>query len=75
MGHCVNLIHNSSLDFGAHVKRCAKIFQLCEYEGRGEVQLSVNICHADSARLYTQTHPPVTDAGLVGFDAGEQVRS
>jgi hypothetical protein len=66
-------IHHSSLDVGAHGKSPAKIYQVCEYEERGEVQSPVNICLAHSARLCTQPHPPVADAGPVRVDDGEPV--
>jgi hypothetical protein len=66
-------IHHSSLDFWVHLNFHAKICQVYEYEERGEVQLSVNICLAHSARLCTWTHPPVVEAGLVRVDNGEPV--
>jgi hypothetical protein len=66
-------IHHSSLDFGAQLKRHDKICQVCEYEERGEVQLSVNICLAHSSRLFTRTHPPVVEVSLVRVDNVETV--
>jgi hypothetical protein len=39
-------VHHLCLDFGANVKRRAKICQVCEYEERGEVQSTVNVCIA-----------------------------
>jgi hypothetical protein len=66
-------VQHSSLDFGANIKRHGRIFQVCEYEERGEVQSSVNVCLAHSARLCTKTHPPVANAGLVRIDNAEPV--
>jgi hypothetical protein len=47
-------VYHSSLDFGAAVKRHAKICQVCEYKERGKVQTLVNVCLAHSARLCTK---------------------
>jgi hypothetical protein len=66
-------VHHSSLDIGTNAKRCAKICQVCEYEEWDEVQSSVNVCLAHSARLCTKTHPHVADAGLVLIDDAEPV--
>jgi hypothetical protein len=73
IGAWLQPIHHSSLDFGAQLKCRAKICQVCEYEGRGEVQSPVNICLTHSARLCTRTHPHVADTGLVKVDDGEPV--
>jgi hypothetical protein len=61
-------IHHSGLGFGVQLKRRAKICQVCEYEEIDEVQTTVNICLAHSARLCTRTHPPVTESGRVRVD-------
>jgi hypothetical protein len=66
-------IHHSGLGFGAQLKRRAKVCQVCEYEERGEVQTTVNICLKHSARLCTRTHHPVTEAGLVRVGDGAPV--
>jgi hypothetical protein len=71
IGPLCQSLHHSSLDFGANVKRRAKIFQVCEYEEWGEVQSSVNVCLDHSARLCTKTHIPVSDACLVWIDDAE----
>jgi hypothetical protein len=73
IGRLCQPIHHSSLDFGANVKHCAKVLQVCEYEERGEVQSSVNVCLAHYDRFGTSTHPPVVDAGLVRIDDVEPV--
>jgi hypothetical protein len=66
-------VHHSCLDFGANVNRRAKICQVCEYKDRGEVQSTVNMCLAHSARLCTKSHPPVADACLTRIDHAEPV--
>jgi hypothetical protein len=66
-------IDHSSLDFGAHINRRAKICQLCEYKEKGEIQFSVNVCLSHSARVCTHNHPPLVDAGLVRVDDREPV--
>jgi hypothetical protein len=66
-------VHHSCLEFGANVTRRAKICQVCEYDERGEVQSTVNMCLAHSARLCTKSHPPVADAGLTRIDDAEPV--
>jgi hypothetical protein len=66
-------IHHSGPRFGAQPKRRAKICQVCDYEERGEVQMTVNISLAHSSRLCARIHPPVTEAGLVRVDAGAPV--
>jgi hypothetical protein len=66
-------VHHSFLNFGANAKRRAKICQVCEYEERGEVQSTVNVCLAHPARLCTKSHPPVADAGLTRIDDAEPV--
>jgi hypothetical protein len=42
-GSLCQSVHHSCLDFGANVKRRAKICQVCEYEERDEVQITVNV--------------------------------
>jgi hypothetical protein len=54
IGSLCQPVHHPSMDFGANVKRRAKNCQVCEYEEQGEVQSSVNVCLANSARLCTQ---------------------
>jgi hypothetical protein len=70
-------VHHSCLGFGAKFKRRAKICQVCEYEERDEVQITVTVCLAHPARLCTTYNPPVTDAGLTTIDEcqiGKKVR-
>jgi hypothetical protein len=57
-------IHHSGLGFGAQLKRRAMICQVCEYEERGEVQMTVNIFLAHSDRVCTQTHPSHPKKGI-----------
>jgi hypothetical protein len=66
-------VHHPCLDFGANVKSSAKMCQVCEYEERGELQSTVNVCIAHSARLWKKSHPPVTYAGLTRIDDAEPV--
>jgi hypothetical protein len=66
-------VHHLCLNFGANVKRRAKICQVCEYEERGEVQSTLNVCLAHSARLCKKSHLPVADAGLTRIDDAEPV--
>jgi hypothetical protein len=61
-------IHPSSLQMDGRRHRRARTCQVCEYEERGEVQSSVNICLAHSARLCTKTHPSVEEVGLARVD-------
>jgi hypothetical protein len=66
-------IHHSGLRFRAQLEHRAKICQVCEYEERGEVQMTVNISLTHSARLCIWTHLPVIEAGLVMVDDGAPV--
>jgi hypothetical protein len=66
-------IHHSGLGFWAQLKRRAKICKVCDYEERGEVQMTVIICLVHSARLCAQAPPSVTEAGLVRVDDGAPV--